>query len=206
MKILICIPCLEMLAVEFVKSLTSIRPVGDTAVSYSAGSLVYTSREKLAEEAIKAQADYVLWLDSDMVFTPDLLERLVKSIEGKDMVTALCFRRRPPYTPPIWSKLRLGATSEENQIEEYTDYPSELFEVEGCGFAAVLMKTEVLASVFNREKMMFIPMVGYGEDVSFCIRARRAGYKIWCDPTIKVGHIGSITVTEETYKAWNKKE
>jgi len=27
-----------------------------------------------------------------------------------------------------------------------------------------------------------------GEDVSFCLDAMDAGYEIWCDPTIRVGH------------------
>ena len=27
-----------------------------------------------------------------------------------------------------------------------------------------------------------------GEDVSFCLEAIKAGYEIWCDPTIRVGH------------------
>ena len=27
-----------------------------------------------------------------------------------------------------------------------------------------------------------------GEDVSFCLEAIKAGFEIWCDPTIRVGH------------------
>ena len=27
-----------------------------------------------------------------------------------------------------------------------------------------------------------------GEDVSFCLDAKEAGYEIWCDPRIRVGH------------------
>jgi GT2 family glycosyltransferase len=29
------------------------------------------------------------------------------------------------------------------------------------------------------------------EDVVICEKAREAGYDIWCDPTIKIGHIGT---------------
>jgi hypothetical protein len=47
----------------------------------------------------------------------------------------------------------------------------------------------------------FLPMViaeggGYwylGEDYAFCERARRAGYKIVVDTTIRLGHIGKYT-------------
>ena len=27
-----------------------------------------------------------------------------------------------------------------------------------------------------------------GEDVSFCLDAKEAGFEIWCDPRIRVGH------------------
>jgi hypothetical protein len=31
-----------------------------------------------------------------------------------------------------------------------------------------------------------------GEDYLFCDRAREAGYQVWVDPTIKLGHMGTI--------------
>jgi hypothetical protein len=32
--------------------------------------------------------------------------------------------------------------------------------------------------------------VDMGEDVWFCVQVRAAGFEVWCDPTIPVGHIG----------------
>jgi hypothetical protein len=29
-----------------------------------------------------------------------------------------------------------------------------------------------------------------GEDVNFCKRANEMGLEVWCDPTIRIGHIG----------------
>lgn len=43
-----------------------------------------------------------MWLDSDMVFGADLLERMLDSIGDEEMLTALCFRRQPPYNPCIY--------------------------------------------------------------------------------------------------------
>jgi GT2 family glycosyltransferase len=31
-----------------------------------------------------------------------------------------------------------------------------------------------------------------GEDFLFCDRAREAGFEVWVDPTIKLGHMGVI--------------
>ena len=32
-----------------------------------------------------------------------------------------------------------------------------------------------------------------GDDAWFCRKARKAGFKIYCDPTIEVGHVGEYT-------------
>ena len=55
------------------------------------------------------------------------------------------------------------------------------------------------------QQALFAPIPGYGEDVSFCLRARKAGFRLWCDSRIKIGHIASTTVTEETFQAYRKK-
>ena len=42
-------------------------------------------------------------------------------------------------------------------------------------------------------------MLGFGEDLSFCGRASEVGAELWCDSTIKMGHVGLGTITEDIY-------
>lgn len=200
MKTLIAVPCMDSVATPFCQSLLTMNKVGDEcSVSFQVGSLVSESREKLAALAISRDADYVLWLDSDMTFEPDLMERLMKHMETYDIVTGLYFRRRPPFSPVIFKRLHLEG--DVCLFEDYTEYPEDrVFEVEGIGFGCVMMKTEVLLSVFARYKNCFTMMGRNGEDVSFSMRARNCGYKIWCDPSIKCGHIAYSMVNEGFYK------
>lgn len=198
-KILIAIPSGDDLAVEFVQSLLALRPVDQVEIKIQSGSLVYLAREMLAVYAVNNGFDYVLWLDSDMTFAPDLLERLIE--DDVDMAAGLFFQRRPPCYPAMWKSIVVGEGSECFD-ERYFDYPeNELFEIAGCGMAAVLVKCDVIKAVFDRYQRTFEPISGYGEDLSFCIRVKNCGYKIWCDSRIKVGHRGYTFVTEETYKA-----
>ena len=44
-----------------------------------------------------------------------------------------------------------------------------------------------------------MPTAGFGEDLSFCMRARDAGVQIYCDSSIKLGHVGYKTYTEEEF-------
>lgn len=205
MKVFVAIPSLDTVPALFCQSLALLQRAGDTIVGFQVGSLVYNARNELARQAIKSEADWVLWLDSDMVFEPDLLKKMLKVCEENniDFLTGLCFRRKPPYTPTLFDRL--------DKMEHGASYttimsvPEGRFKVGGCGFAGVLMSTDVLLSVAARfGGRMFDPLEGFGEDVSFCWRARQCGYEIWCDSDIELGHIGSMVVTREFFEAYSE--
>ena len=174
-KILIAVPCMDLVQASFAQSLASLNKVGQCAVAFNACSLIYDSRNKLAAKAMKDEFDYVLWLDSDMVFSPDILEKLIA--DDKDMVSGLYFRRTSPYTPVIFkdSELKDGRLV----WSDYTDYPKgELFKVAGAGFGCVLMKTDMIFDMIGKYGDWFTPLYSSGEDLSFCYRARELGYEI----------------------------
>jgi len=209
MKTFVAIPAQNTIDTSFARSLVNLRIPGQASINFSESSLVYDSRNKLATAAIESGADYILWLDTDMVFNPDLFERMKKDIDkGADMVCGLFFARRPPFQACIYKKIRQGALPDENISERYDDYPqNELFEIDACGMAACLMKAKVCEDIIKNYHAAFDPMRGYGEDISFCIRAKKLGFKLYCDSAIKVGHMGVFSITEEMakrYKGGNK--
>lgn len=85
MKTFIAVPSLEYVPALFTQSLAMLRRAGDTQVGFEVGSLVYVARNELARAAIKCEADQILWLDSDMVFTPDLLEKMQSVSKANDI-------------------------------------------------------------------------------------------------------------------------
>ena len=205
MKTLIAVPCMDSVPSQFAQSLAMLQKVGECAISFQIGSLIYTSRNELAKKSVEIGADYVFWLDSDMVFKPDVLTQMFKTLEENDLdiLTGLYFRRVHPYSPVLFDKLEI----DENNGCHWTDFkeiPKEdLFEVGGCGFGCVLMKTEVFFSVMAKFGNMFSPLGNVGEDLSFCWRRRECGYKVWCDQTIPLGHIGHTQVTREFYEVYH---
>lgn len=194
MKILIAVPCMDQIPALFAQSLCCLRKIGECSLEMRVGSLVYDSRNGLGKTAIAHDFDYVLWLDSDQVFDDDLLERMVERLEANnlDILTGVYFRRVAPYSPVLFETLRY----EENRAywSEFKNLPPGLFEVQGCGFGCVLMRTEVLMSVQAKFNTMFQPMQGLGEDLAFCWRARECGYKIMADPTLEIGHCGQAVI------------
>ena len=203
MKTLIAIPCMDTVQTEFVRSLVSMRYVGEVQFLFTECSLVYHARTGLCKMAMNAGADFVLWLDSDVVFQPDLMEKLMEDIQGRDMVTAVYHARRAPFRPVIWKTIKTGLLPTDTQVEQYDDYPEDgLFEIEGCGFGAVLMKIGVIRDVAETFHQTFSPVTGLGEDLSFCVRARSCGYKIWCDSALQIGHKGAMIINHDTFRAF----
>lgn len=205
-KILIAVPCMDSVPARFAHSLAMLKKVGECAVTFEIGSLIYTSRNNLARRALEWDADYVLWLDSDMVFEPDLLERLMTDLEDydADMVSGLYFRRIIPYTPVLFD--RLDISGEITYWTEFKELPDDVFEVGGCGFGCVLMKTDVIYDVFGKYQNCFAPLGNTGEDLAFCWRARECGYKILCDPNVACGHVGNVVISREFYEGYQLSE
>ena len=206
MKILIAIPCMDQVPVPFCYSLAQLEKVGECALTMKAGALIYHSRDQMAITAVQEEYDYVFWLDSDMQFPRDTLVRMLKTMQEKniDILSGLYFRRVPPYSPVLFDKLEI----DENGVADFTEFkeiPKELFEVGGCGFGCLLMKTDVFFDVQGRFRHMFAPIMGNGEDSSFCWRARQCGYKIYCDPTLVCGHVGYSVVDDKFFKAFSEK-
>lgn len=203
-KILIAIPCMDQVPAPFAQSLAMIRKSeDDVACSFQMGSLIYTSRNNLALQAMKTEFDYMLWLDSDMVFQQDLLIKMKQEMDEKDLdfLTGLYFRRVPPFTPVLFDQLDIS----EEGVCTWTDFkevPKELFKIGGCGFGCVLIKTDVLFDVEAKFGEMFNPIANMGEDLSFCWRARECGYDIWCDPEIVCGHVGYTVINDKFYESY----
>lgn len=201
MKTLIAVPAMDMCHSRFAQSLATLDKVGDCQVSFIMNSLIYDARNKFCQQAIEGEFDYILWLDSDMVFPSYVLKQFMQ--DDKDIVAGLYFRRNYPFTPVAFSELR-----RENGIlkmKDLEEWSSDLFEVDGVGFGCVLMKTDCLFDIAGREGgIWFTPTPDAGEDAAFCLRAKEYGYKIWIDPTVKLGHVGQTVITEGVYNSRRK--
>ena len=70
LKTLIAIPCMDMLDVRFVESLSRLNPVGEVEIAFQPSSLIYHARNNLALKAIEGKYDYVLWLEYHVGIEP----------------------------------------------------------------------------------------------------------------------------------------
>lgn len=193
MKLLIAIPCMDTVPVDFMKSLLRLTQKltadgVDYEVAIESGTLVYMARDRLAGKAVNQKFTHVLWLDSDMVFEPEIVEDL--QFCGQDFVTGIAHGRRKPFTSCLFKNIDLNHL----ELWKLEDYPAEAFEVAGCGMACCLMSTEVIKQIMINCGTAFNPIMQYGEDISFCKRAHDLGFKIYAEPAVRLGHIAHIAI------------
>lgn len=200
MKLLIAVPCMDYLDVAFVRSLLGLtKRLTQEGVDYEVrlrdGCLVYIARDDLSFEAIEEGFTHVLWLDSDIVFEDDIFDKLLAT--GKPFVTGACRGRRKSFGWCVYRNLE--------PVERHTELKDHLFMVDGCGFAIVLIETKILKAVKEANNdTCFSPTQDYGEDMQFCLRARKLGWRIWCEPAVKVGHVGRVVVRPDDVTALNE--
>lgn len=200
MKLLIGIPTHDFIHVEFVKCLMALldqlkRDGVDYTLDIDSGTLVYIARERISNKAINDGYSHVLWLDSDMIFQPTILDDLMFS--GKSFVTGVYHARRKGHVSCIFKVIDIH-----KGVERFEEYPNEAFRIAGCGFGCVLIETDILKAVTLNKGPCFLPIAGYGEDLAFCKRATEMGFEIWCEPSVVCGHIGHIAIYPEDYERW----
>lgn len=170
--------------------------VGEMFVPYA--------REFLADQALKYECDYLFMVDDDMLCPFDAFFKLLA--HDRDMVSALAFMRNAPHYPVIYS-LKEGwdstAQSRYYMRNYVLNYPrNSLVQCDATGFGAVLIKTELFRKI---PKPWFMSSDAIGEDILFCCKALENGFKIFCDTSVKTGHLSdSICVTEDYFDKHNK--
>ena len=200
-KLLIAVPCYDVMRAEFVRSLIGL--MGKLTaeglpyeVKIISGTVVHTARDNLARHAVNNGFSHALWLDDDMVFEPSILEDLTISGKTDQIICGRFVSRHNPYLPTIFKRT---APSWDRYDEDHI--PQDTFRIAACGFACVLTPVKALGDVLNGfHGTCFLPERNCSEDLSFCVRATALGYEIWCEPTARVGHVGAVTIWPEDGK------
>jgi hypothetical protein len=158
------------------------------------------ARNRLAAEAIADGFEELMWIDSDIAFEPRSVQRL--RLHGLPIVAGLY----PKKIEKAWASQFLP-----DQRTLTLGEGGGLIEVLYAAAGFLLVRRQVFLDVQRHEQLpacsweggpattpFFLPMVitsggahiYLGEDFAFCERARRCGFKIIVDTTIRLQHIG----------------
>lgn len=159
------------------------------------GTYVHKARQELIDH-LKDEADYVLWLDSDMRFPQEALVGLIQ--RQVDMVGINYAKRRIPSDYVAIKRIGLGSEAPEKCVTN--DESTGLEEVDAVGFGCVLIKTAALKDMPDPAEVPWFQNKHLGgtrwmgEDVHFCELFRESGRKIHVDHDLSkaCSHIGQF--------------
>lgn len=148
--------------------------------------------------ALAAGARAVLVLNNDTEVAPDFLAPLVRVLNDSPEAAGVCaavFRMdRPEMLDVAYSTVDFGQRHAVH-IRGVNALPSEGFadrmEVPVAIGCCLLMRGRALREIGPFDEAYF----AYHEDVDWCLRARRAGWRLFYEPFSRVFHEGSGTTT-----------
>jgi GT2 family glycosyltransferase len=145
----------------------------------------------------KLDYDYMMWIDSDIVFTPQQFQRLLDHKE--DIVSGLYLMDGGTAYATVkdWNEEYFQQNGNfqfmtPDQIKPFQQN-GKLFPSVYTGFGFVLIKRGVFESMkYPWFKPEFVDIRGSKdftmEDVAWCREVTKLGYKVMIDPNIVVGH------------------
>ena len=188
------------------------------------GVQICNARNQMVKQFLdNPRAEWLLMLDADATFPPDLIERfladadpterpivgalahLVRIKQGEIIIDNYGSAKRE-IVPTMYKQER-GPNGEWLGYREIEQYGRGLIEVDATGAHCLLVHHTVFEAIpegdhphrWFRESLI-APGILAGEDITFCLQARDAGYPIFVDTTIESGHVKPFIMTSETAK------
>lgn len=177
------------------------------------------ARNKVAAQFLDGDAEWLFWIDTDMGFAPDTVDRLLASADPAErpVVGALCFaqgedsldgmggfRCSPRPTLFAWAEKDTG----EQGFAPMFDYPrDQLVEVAGTGSACLVIHRAALEKVAAEYGPVWYSRLGnpttgklIAEDLSFCARLLQVGLAVHVDTRVKTTHLKRLWLSEDDYR------
>jgi len=161
----------------------------DLSMASIYGPYIDANRDALIQEALKMDADYVLFLDDDQTYPYNTVDILLNY--DKDIVGGIT-PRKETGTPMIWDY--------DGQVKIWDSLKGKkgLTKIDGMGMGGVLINSKVFDKLeypyFKRHTDATYQ--GCGEDISFYLKCKQAGIEVWADIDLQYGHLG---VGEKTF-------
>lgn len=199
----VCIPCFKGVEPEVLEDYMRFSyhlgrryPEYDFFLAIKPRSEQFRARNSLVTASLQVNADYILMLDDDHIIDwrqgnepseqYNFLKKLIEHIDttpNAGIVGALYYQRGGECKPVAMNEVHGGYYwMQDHEIQ------CKLQEVSVTGGGCMLIKREVFDKISSP---WFEPELGLGTDIQICKKAAEAGFKIYCDTSIVIGHLRS---------------
>ena len=171
---------------------------------------IEAARNYLVDCFKASKRDFLLWVDSDASWESGAIQRLVN--HNLPVVCGCMYTRDAPIPSPTMGKYA-GKGQDGKTYYKFADTAKMIMEhcwnngideverndiclpetendiqgIDGCGLHFTLIRKDVIESLEQPLHVM-LGKTGAGEDFYFCKKARDAGFKLYVDLGVHVGH------------------
>jgi hypothetical protein len=184
------------------------------------GLYIDHNRNRIVEKFMTTDADWLLQIDSDIEFPPDIIETLLGVAGAEKKILAASVPLGPPLPSCAWMLTDQPGVWSAVPSEKITP---EGIEVDGLATAVILIHRDVFAGIADlvgqcwflktmqprltdeRSRKAWIDgtpvrdrqYISVGEDLSFCLRAADAGFKSWCAKVPGLKHHKTLPMSHD---------
>ena len=191
-NVVVGIPSFGMVSTYFLQSRLSQQfPLVSSAVDKIVlNKPIAEARNEIVEYALTQGANYIYWLDDDVIAPPDAFLKMY--MKQKDIINGVYWSKSNPPMPLLFR----------NHLEgPYLDWHiGDFIEIDAAGNGLTLVKTDVYRKIskelgepwYSTEYTSFKQATqspsNNTEDLYFYWKARKAGFKVWADTSIQAFH------------------
>ncbi len=199
------ISCIGNIPTVFLKSLEESRREWRSKrylydIEWNSDPFLDVSRCNIVRHALYNHADYLFFLDSDIILPPNALENLLQ--DDKDIVSGIYYYKNHQHVPIIMKKVsKFGFNPYINYLE--MDNDKDIIEIDAMGLGCCMIKTDIFKRlpypwfnnewIENEETAKTKILEG---DFYFCNLLKESGYKIYADKRVQCGHYGTIVTPQ----------
>lgn len=172
---------------QFSQCLTQLQLQVNTTVEWAIGSDRAVGRNSLVKRALDRGSEWILFIDDDQAFKPDLLRILLSA--NQPVVGGLVLQRAAPFMPLVYAeKDEIGYWP----LDLRNHGPNELVQVRAVASGGMLIRSEVFRELGDIN--WFVHTTEQSEDMHFCDLAYRHDIPIYVHTGARLGHIAPAVV------------
>jgi len=131
--------------------------------------------------------DHLWFMDDDHAFAPSMLEKL--TVHDEALITPICLTRVHPFSPVQYVE-KIEGDFQYLPIPLAESASNGLVEIQAGGCAGMLIRRDVIEAI----EPPWFEYTDRSEDIVFCEKAKAAGFKLFADLSVRLGHITTAVV------------
>lgn len=183
------------------------------------GLYVADNRQLLTQRFLQQDADWLLQIDTDIEFPPNLIELMLAHTGPDQKIVAANVPLGAPWVDGSFPSVAFHQGADPwTWICLPSPLPEPIQEVDAVATAVIIIHREVFETIAARHGQcwfnhLYLPASpegtpkrdfryrSIGEDIAFCLRAKEAGFKVWAARVPGLRHHKSCPLSEDFMSA-----